>query len=162
MTILRKKKICKLCLKEKYIYSFGRCQRCTTLDNIKNKSNKVKTPTKSAKPKVSKFPLNDENIKEKDTRQYDMFIEIWNEREHISELSGKTLVGPEHKMFTWQFEHILGKGAYPKFKLNKANIMLMTWQEHFDITNNSIDKLDKDLYVKYIKKKEELIQEYYK
>lgn len=165
MSIKRKKKICKLCLKEKYLFSKGRCQKCTALDNINNKSNEVDTINKHKVCKVSKspkFPLNDNlNIKEKDTSQYDMFLEIWNQREHISEISGKALVGPEHKMFIWQFEHILGKGAYPKFKLYKKNIILMTWQEHFDITNNSIDKLDKDLYINYFKLKEELIKEYY-
>jgi len=35
-----------------------------------------------------------------------------------------------HWQWHWQFAHVLGKGSYPKYKLNPENIMLMLPEEH--------------------------------
>jgi hypothetical protein len=59
-----------------------------------------------------------------------LFIEIWTEREHVSEISGKPLLYPGNFKFHWQFAHVLGKQAYPRYKFRKENIMLMLPEEH--------------------------------
>lgn len=59
-----------------------------------------------------------------------MFLEIWEDRPHLSEVSGKPLHPVGHWQWHWQFAHVLGKGSYPKYKLNPENIMLMLPEEH--------------------------------
>lgn len=57
-----------------------------------------------------------------------LFIQIWNERPHLSEVSGLPL-----KQFNiCYFSHVLSKGAYPKYRLKKENIILKTMREHND------------------------------
>ena len=63
-------------------------------------------------------------------KKYDFFMEIWNERDHVSEISGKPLFYPNHPQFTWQFLHLLGHGAYPEYKFRKDNIILGLPSEH--------------------------------
>ena len=82
-----------------------------------------------------------------------MFKEIWNEREHISELSGKFL-GDE--MNAWYFAHILSKGSYPHLKLNKENIMMVTQDEHWQLDQNTHLAKEDNLYKPYFKKAEKL------
>lgn len=62
--------------------------------------------------------------------QKELFTYIWETREHVSEVSGKQLLPRSHYKWHWQFAHILSKGAYPAFKLNPINIMLMLPKEH--------------------------------
>jgi len=62
--------------------------------------------------------------------QHEMFIWIWDNRDHKSEISNKQLLPCGHPMWHWQFAHILPKGTYKKWKLNPDNIMLMLPDEH--------------------------------
>lgn len=80
-----------------------------------------------------------------------LFEEIWEERPHISEVSGRPLLARGHWQWHHQFAHILGKGAYPAFKFKKENIMLMLPEEH--------EK--QESFEKFQKRKEELKREYY-
>lgn len=48
----------------------------------------------------------------------------------MSEVSGKPLLYKGHSLWHWQFAHVLGKGAYPRYKLRAENIMLMLPEEH--------------------------------
>lgn len=85
------------------------------------------------------------------TGQLDLFKEIWNERPHVSELSGDKL------MFDVKcFHHILTKQAYPKYLLNKDNIILLTRNEHrmiHDFTFEDLIKKDvrwRNVEIKYL------------
>lgn len=70
--------------------------------------------------------------------QIEIFLEIWDERPHISEISGIELCDPPDDkgdtagMIAWisQFSHILPKGSYATMKKVKRNIVLKTRQEH--------------------------------
>jgi hypothetical protein len=79
-------------------------------------------------------------------------MSIWEEREHISELSGKPLLPYGHIQWHWQFLHILPKGSYPKWKFEKKNIILALPEEH-ERQNE---------YEAFNEKYNELRQEYYK
>lgn len=59
-----------------------------------------------------------------------LFIEIWKERDHFSELTGKKLYPHGTIKWHWQFLHVLPKGAYGKFRFFKYNILLGTPWEH--------------------------------
>ena len=62
--------------------------------------------------------------------QSQLFNLIWEEREHKSQISGQPLLNKGHLKWHWQFSHILPKGLYPKFKLERKNVILMTPEEH--------------------------------
>lgn len=71
-------------------------------------------------------PISD---KQKDVLAADqkMYRQIWRERAHVSELSGMKLGDKLDPVF---FSHILAKGAYPRFRHRKDNIILLTKLEH--------------------------------
>jgi len=83
--------------------------------------------------------------------QKEMFLAIWEEREHVSEISGKPLLNINHSKWSWQFLHVLSKGAYPSYKLNPDNILLGTPEEHEA----------QEQYKVFNDKKEELKRAYY-
>lgn len=83
--------------------------------------------------------------------QTELFNFIWETREHVSELTGKPLLNRNHPQWHWQFIHILGKGAYPSFKLREDNILLglpdeHTNQEQYDIFNEKHTELKRKYY----------------
>lgn len=83
--------------------------------------------------------------------QKELFEWVWETRPHRSEISGKPLLWPNQSLHVWQFAHVLGKQAYPKYKLNPSNIMLMLPEEHekqetFEKFRNRRDKLKQEYY----------------
>lgn len=78
--------------------------------------------TFKAKPK--RLPV---RKKREGPTQMDVFREIWAEREHVSEVSGTYLGDDMHPIL---MSHLLPKGSYLRFKLDKRNIVLMTPEEH--------------------------------
>lgn len=69
----------------------------------------------------------------KPTGELKLFKEIWDEREHKSEVDGWPIL----KFDIWCFSHILPKGLYPKYRLKKENIILITASQHYDWGNCS-------------------------
>lgn len=63
----------------------------------------------------------------------DFYLEIWQERKHKSEISGRYL-GKE--LFTYFFHHILPKSKYPEAAFDKENIILVTMEEHAKLEND--------------------------
>lgn len=59
--------------------------------------------------------------------EFCLYKEIWAERPHYSEVSGKYL-GKEPML--WMFDHLLEKSKYPHLRLEKDNIILVTFEEH--------------------------------
>lgn len=91
----------------------------------------------------------------KKTGELDLYKIIWEERPHVSEVSGT----PLGEFDVRYFSHILSKGSYGKFRLNKDNIMLKTPEEHHtwefgDISHPMWDKAKE--------KKQLLKQRYYR
>jgi hypothetical protein len=65
-------------------------------------------------------------------KQWNLFLEIWNERPHKSEISGEVLGNQPNSCF---FDHLLEKSKYPDIKYEKWNIVLVTIDEHSAKTN---------------------------
>ena len=66
--------------------------------------------------------------KRKITGERDMFIEIWNEREHICENCNQEL---SYEPRVHYFSHIKSKGAHPSLRLEKSNIQLLCMDCHY-------------------------------
>lgn len=99
-------------------------------------------------------PVSAKRIAEKkEYSEIDVFNEIWQERPHISELSGKPLPYDKSNMKMWvcQFLHVLNKGRCPSMRLYKRNILLATPKEHEH----------QDQYPVFTHRKIELLREVY-
>ena len=105
--IPRKKKNCKECGKEDFIWSKGRCKQCSA------RSYKKLGPSKNVKEKI-----------DLDTRFYE---EIWSERPHYCEECDKYL---GDKWERYMFSHILSKGSQPRLRHVKANINILCFDCH--------------------------------
>lgn len=79
--------------------------------------------------------------------QSELFNQIWEEREHISEISGRPLFNRRHMQ--WQFSHTLPKGLYPRLKLEKMNIILMLPEEHAFYEHFTERDKEKPMYKDY-------------
>jgi len=139
--IARKKKICKSCGKEKFIFSHGRCQVCAAKEKMKRKSQ----PTESGEERSMMA----------------FFDEIWAERPHKSEIDGADLLPKGHKLWHWQFSHLLPKNPYAKFKFDKRNIVLKTVQQHQDWQFAQYKLKDKEEWKWVFDKYDELKREYH-
>ena len=82
--------------------------------------------------------------------QKEMFLEIWEEREHTCDLCDRHL---GHEPNAFYFSHILSKGSHPAYKLNKDNIMLNCMDCHVLWDNGDASKL------KHYDKQKEIKQE---
>ena len=90
------------------------------------------------------------------TGELAMFKEIWNERPHESEISGESLYGFD----VWNFAHVLPKGSYGKYRLNKDNIVLMTRDEHH-VFDHQTHKAKADKRFDWVFEKKEIMKAEY-
>lgn len=137
-----KKEICKGsetfkgCEKDKYIV---------------NRTKKLCSDCNSKRLKKSK------SVQKTEKGELQLFIQIWNERTRISEVSGK----PLGQFNICYFSHILPKGKYPAFRLRKENIILKTVQEHFDWHSKAeSDLIKKEMWIPIFEKRNELLVKY--
>jgi hypothetical protein len=79
-----------------------------------------------------------DNLEEKHrnySEQAKLFLQIWTNRPHKSEVSGDHLGNEPLSVF---FHHILAKEKYPQAAFDEENIILLTLQEH--------DQVEMDMY----------------
>lgn len=133
----------------------GKPEKRELNDNIKKK---IENYASIIQPKtIKKRDKGRKSIKKiyKTTGERNLFMEIWNERLHVSEVSG-TPLGEDPK--AGFFAHCLSKGAFPGFRLRKDGIFLLTLNEHaeYDGAMRNDPK-----YKKLKDKAQELKKEYY-
>lgn len=107
---------------------YGRCNKCWQWGTFKEKTTE----------------------KKKATGEKALFDEIWIERQHKSFLTGHNLdkyYGTD--FYVNLFAHVLSKKKYPKFRLLKDNIVLLSPEEHmlFDQGTEEQRKKYQDKYV---------------
>lgn len=91
-----------------------------------------------SKPKIRKKIRPRRKLRPGEQSQVELFRTIWQERPHVSGISGLPLIPmpddweDEAHVKAWlaQFSHVLPKGAYTRFKARKDNILLKTGAEH--------------------------------
>lgn len=130
------------------------CKYC----NDKRKA--ISKPSKDSKPKKRvSIPKQSKKGSQTALKDRKFFQEIWEERPHYSEISGKFLGDEYNPVF---FSHILTKAAYPKFRHLKENILLKTFDEHqiWEFSDPTTPKF-KEKFKKALIRKGELIIEYY-
>jgi len=92
-------------------------------------------------------------IEEKSSMR-EMFMKIWKQRLHKSEISGERLGTEPLSIF---FHHILPKEKYNQAALDEENIILMTLEEHSNVENDiyRYEKVNKRR--EYLKEKYDLL-----
>lgn len=108
---------------------------------------------RSAKGKIREKPKS--SNRRKKTGERALFLRIWSERAHVSEISGRPLVGVEHPRWHWQFMHVLPKGKHEELRLEPRNIMLGTWEEH-ELQTTRPDKCTGPGWDKFWRRQEEM------
>lgn len=102
-----------------------------------------KTPLK-AKPKADAAPRKPLLKRRRSTGERDLFVQLWTRCGGKSEVSGTTLLSPEHHRFHAQGSHLLPKGAYPDYRLDPRNVVMITIREHEEWHSTSKAQLLKD------------------
>lgn len=151
--IKQKKKICKSCDKEAYLWSKGMCKACAykvKKDEKKEKGIGVQQ-RQGAQPKPKRTESGEANL----------FAEIWAERSHKSQISGKPLLPKGHPMWHWQFMHIVPKSVYSRLRLDKRNIVLGTVDEHIIQTARPDKTKDKPEWKAFWETYDRLKEEYH-
>ena len=73
----------------------------------------------------------------KPTGEMEIFKQILAERsiggKNYSQVSGELIESPNQ----FNLHHLLPKGSYPAYRLNKDNIVIISEDEHFDFHNNT-------------------------
>jgi hypothetical protein len=93
---------------------------------------------KKRKPLAIALRKKPDNLEEKHrniSERNELFLQIWTNRSHKSEVSGDYLGNEPLSMF---FHHILAKEKYPQAAFDEENIILLTLQEH--------DQVEMDMY----------------
>ena len=105
------------------------------------------------------IPKRSEKGKKLSNEDQKFFKQIWNDRPHYSEISVQFLGDQYNPVF---FSHILTKAAYPGFRHNPNNIMLMTFDEHqeYEFHSRSTSEF-KRKFGKVLQKSIDLVKEYY-
>jgi len=129
----------------------GFCQICN------HERKQAKKKSKSSPPKKKNY------FATPPQRESDIFLEIWQEREHKCFVCGKPIYQP----IAANFAHILAKALnkFPLFKLQKSNIELMCYDLkspscHFKWDNYPRSELVGDGWERMFKKETELKEEY--
>lgn len=89
-----------------------------------------RTPIKRISAKRRKQLKDDKKTQIKD---WNFFLEIWEERDHICFESGAWLIG---EPLTLYFHHVLEKELYEEYRYCKWNIVLVTWEIHSKCHND--------------------------
>lgn len=87
------------------------------------------TAKETLKTRVSSFKRDVGEILE----MQEVFLQIWKERPHKSEVSGTSLGKEPLTVF---FHHILPKEKYPQARFDEHNIILLTLDEHTNVEND--------------------------
>ena len=135
--IPRKKKICKECNKEAFIWSKGRCKECSSKD-----WGKIRTTKNVERIEADKLR------REKDLKFYTL---IWSKRIHVCFNCNKGL-GPTPNLL--YFHHIIRKSSHPEFRYDEENIVLLCGECHNQVeTDISKAPKVKQLTIELLKKK---------
>lgn len=118
--IQRKKKICKVCGNEDFIFSKGMCKFCA--------SKNYKAPSPSVKPKKNKMDLNNFFI-----QKIEQLLKLGK-----SEESGKAIPHPTRA----NISHLFNKRNHPSVAYHPDNYVFLTIDEHSELDNKCLDVND--------------------
>lgn len=102
---------------------------------------KQSSPDPKPEPTVKKKPVPLRFKPKKKTGEAEVFEYISQTRKHVSFVSGEFL---GEDLQAWHMAHVLPKGKYPLFRLQSANIVLLTQHEHDQFDKQPRSKIKND------------------
>jgi len=106
--------VCKICFRDTFlVVKAGYCKRCNETVKADKKGKKVKYKIKTQRKTSGELLL---------------YWKIWEQRPHVCQVSGEPIRTFDIRCFS----HILTKGAYPSYRLDPDNIILITPQMHHE------------------------------
>lgn len=116
---------CVECGKQRLIIvKAGYCKLCNERKKTGNK--RSGSTNKGEIIRALKRSIRPKTRKREPTGELGLFHEIWNERDHVCEVSGAVIRQFDVRCFS----HILPKGAYPRYRLLKENVKLVLPEIH--------------------------------
>ncbi|MEL7124527.1 MAG: hypothetical protein AAFO07_34155 [Bacteroidota bacterium] len=123
--IKQKKKICKTCETETYIFSKGECKSCAQKRYaVKAQDNRSKKKPTSIKRTPTKKQV------QRKIDELEVMIKVWEENEDIDGRCGCSECGKSLTFDRTYCAHILSKGAFPQFRTNPDNIIILCLECH--------------------------------
>ena len=133
--IQQKKKICKNCQTEQYIFSKGRCQKCATIEDSK--------PLKRCST-IKKQTEKNKLYRKSQSTIRDVYFSYHILNCRSSEHSGSIIFFPTR----CNIAHLFDKARHPSVQGNLINCLYLTLDEHtrFDqlLYSNEFDKLEEE------------------
>lgn len=137
--IEQKKKKCIECGYEKYIFSKGKCQQCSSKNNNLEKSHLNRTKTF-----IKKVTDKKKQEKKLQKNKRDVYFEYHIKKCFSSEESYKPITSPTKSNIC----HLIDKGRHPSLEDNLDNYVYLTFAEHerFDylLYNHEFEKLENE------------------
>ncbi len=138
--IQKKKKNCKNCKTEQFIWKAGLCKSCSSILN----------PPKKISYKSAKQKIKDVEKKNRTIKLHEWFLELFdkhcledeNGKYVICFESGKKLYEKYYKYNTSIYHHILEKNRYLEYEFEEWNIVFLSPEIH-DQVHVNIDKTPK-------------------
>lgn len=131
----QKKKVCKNCQTEQYIFSKGRCQRCATIED--------KKPLKRGSV-ISKQTEKNKLYRKSQSKIREVYFSYHIERCKVSEESGVSIHNPTRA----NIAHIIDKGRHKSVQSHLDNFIYLTIQQHTDfdklLFENNFEALEKN------------------
>lgn len=138
--MIKKKKVCKNCNVEQFIWKAGLCKPCSSILN----------PPKKITYKSAKQKIKDVEKRERTKKLHEWFLELFdkhcledeNGKYVICFESGKKLYEKYYKYNTSIYHHILEKNRYLEYEFEEWNIVFLSPEIH-DQVHVNIDKTPK-------------------
>ena len=138
--IQKKKKNCKNCKTEQFIWKAGLCKSCSSILN----------PPKKISYKSAKQKLKDVDKAKRTKELHQWFLELWDKRKQKDELgyfvkcyeTGKKLYESYYKFNTCCYHHLIEKSTHPEYEFEEENLVIIHPDIH-TLTHNNIDKTPK-------------------
>jgi len=91
-----------------------------------------------------------------------LFDKLYKESNKRCQITDKPLLPPEHDLYIRQFSHCLTKAAYPSYRLEPSNIVLMLPECHYDWEFNRHKIKGDPKWQWHFELEEELKEQYHK
>jgi hypothetical protein len=137
MQMERKKKTCKVCQKERFIFSKGRCKGCSNIEYQQKSKQRLIEKAKTEKPKPKKQTERHKVAKDAERVAMEVF---WNTQ---TDIEGKAYCQECLKLGysnewsclgstfnPYNVAHIISKGANPAFRCDLRNFILLCAEHH--------------------------------
>ena len=120
-----KLKPCKTCKKQSYIFSKGDCKSCA---QIRYNAKSIENKRSKAPKRISKTPTKKHTAAK--AKELEAMQSVWSEHADIDDRCQCSECGKSLAFDRTHCAHILSKGAFPQYRANPENIIILCLNCH--------------------------------